>query len=198
MFDKKLRGSAGEYLVCGVLAQFGWAAGLTRDGLARTDAVAVHAESDRAISLQVKTTGVGEGKPARWRVGEKDTRSSTSDSEWYVFVKLEGDAPAISTFYVVPRDHVAAAVWIAHYDWLRSPEVPVGKRNATLSQAMVAEAVFQAYEGRWDLLDVPTHRAPVLLPHSFRDLAQDIPRVGLPERHPWGKKLPAWSKQAPE
>jgi hypothetical protein len=45
MVDTKLLKSAGEHWLCGVLAGFGWAAALTRDGLERTDIVAVHSES---------------------------------------------------------------------------------------------------------------------------------------------------------
>ena len=104
--DKKLRGSAGEYLVCGVLAQFGWAAALTRDGLARTDAVAVNVESQETVSIQVKTVTVGAGESASWRMGKKDIAKAESQTEWYVLVKLEGPPPAKATYYVVPRDHV--------------------------------------------------------------------------------------------
>jgi hypothetical protein len=64
--DRKLRGSAGEHLVCGVLAQFNWAAALTREGVARTDVLAANAETGRTVSLQVKTTWVKTGRLANW------------------------------------------------------------------------------------------------------------------------------------
>jgi hypothetical protein len=47
--DRKLRGSAGEHLVCGVLAQFNWAAALRREGVARTDVLAVNADTGRTV-----------------------------------------------------------------------------------------------------------------------------------------------------
>jgi hypothetical protein len=40
--DTKLTGSAGEHYVCSMLARYGWAPSLTRDGLERTDILAVH------------------------------------------------------------------------------------------------------------------------------------------------------------
>jgi hypothetical protein len=48
--------SAGEHWVCSVLARNGWAAALTRDGLERTDilAVQVAADSRTPIEIQVK------------------------------------------------------------------------------------------------------------------------------------------------
>lgn len=48
--------SAGEHWVCSVLASAGWGAALTRDGLERTDILAVRADGTRRmIEVQVKT-----------------------------------------------------------------------------------------------------------------------------------------------
>jgi hypothetical protein len=189
--DKKLRGSVGEFLVCGVLGQYEWAAGLTRDGIAMTDVLAQHAQTGEAVSVQVKTTWVDEGREAKWQVGLKDIRPATSDSQWYVMVKLEGAAPAASTFFVVPKDHVAAAVWIVHQRWLTDPSVPPGQRNTPVSRAIINERFFARYEGRWDLLGTPSSKAPVLLPSDLRQSAQ-LDRVGLPPDHPWLNGLPKW------
>lgn len=54
--DTKMTKSAGEHWVCSVLARNGWAAALTRDGLERTDilAVQVAADSRTPIEIQVK------------------------------------------------------------------------------------------------------------------------------------------------
>jgi hypothetical protein len=40
--------NAGEHWVCSVLSRYGWAAALTRDGLERTDILAVQTEGPRA------------------------------------------------------------------------------------------------------------------------------------------------------
>ena len=64
--DTKLTGSAGEHYVCAMLARFGWAASLTRDGLARTDVLAVHSVPREMIEVQVKTIRTGS-----WMLGKK-------------------------------------------------------------------------------------------------------------------------------
>jgi hypothetical protein len=185
--DRKLVGSAGEHLVCSVLAQFNWAAALTREGVARTDVLAVNAETGRTISVQVKTRWVRAGLRCNFPLGLKDIVPSTSPTEWYVMVKLEGSAPAGARFFVVPRDHVAAAAWITHQSWMTDPTVLPGTRNAPQNQARVWETVWLDYESRWDLLDGPTDSVPVLLPSSLR---ADQRRVGLPPDHPWIQKVP--------
>jgi hypothetical protein len=190
--DNKLRGSAGEYLVCGALPQLGWAAALTRDGLARTDVLAVNTVTGRTITIQVKTTGGKAARLAKWRVGCKDILPAAGASEWYVMVKLEGTAPAQCRYFVVPRDHMAAAVWIVHQEWLTDPTVKPGKRNTPISLANVGELPFIRYEDRWDLLDTPTDEVPVLLSAWCRQMALEK-RVGLPPDHPWREHLPEWS-----
>ena len=72
--------------MCGVLAQFNWAAALTREGVAWTDVLAVNADTSRTVSLQVKTTWVKTGRLANWLLG--NVLLSTAPSEWYVMVKL--------------------------------------------------------------------------------------------------------------
>ncbi len=59
MADTKLVKSAGEHWVCGVLSRLGWAAALTRDGVARTDILAAHSETGAMIEVQVKTASFG-------------------------------------------------------------------------------------------------------------------------------------------
>ena len=79
MADKKVIKSAGEHWVCSVLARFDWATALTRDGVERTDVLAVH-PGGRQISIQVKTASPAR-KP-RFPLGEKGCLPSTSDTEW--------------------------------------------------------------------------------------------------------------------
>ena len=85
-----------------------------------------------------------------------------------------------------------AAAWIVHQDWLTSPDVPQGRRNAPVSQARVGCSVWKSYEDRWDLLGTPTDDVPVLLPSSLQERAQ-LDRVGLPPGHPWVTRPPEWS-----
>lgn len=101
--DKKLRGSSGEHLVCGVLAQFNWAAALTREGVARTDVLAVSADTGKTVTIQVKTTWREKkpktDRPVGWRLGMKDILPAAVPTEWYVMVKLEGDAPGCDQLF---------------------------------------------------------------------------------------------------
>src|SRR3954447_22969012 len=100
--DTRLTGAAGEHYVCSALARYGWAPSLTRDGLERTDILAVHSSTRRLIEIQVKTVRTG-----HWMLGRKGLSPDLSGHEWYVFVLL-GEPPTTPTCFVVPRDHVAA------------------------------------------------------------------------------------------
>src|SRR6185295_6133299 len=64
--DTKLTGSAGEHYVCSMLARYGCAASLTRDGLERTDVLAVHVVERHMIEVQVKAVRTGS-----WMLGRK-------------------------------------------------------------------------------------------------------------------------------
>jgi hypothetical protein len=189
--DRKLIGSAGEHLVCGVLAQFDWAPALTREGIARTDLLAVNATTSLTVSVQVKTATCGTGRRVNWPLGIKGIVPAQSLGEWYLLVKLEGPTPAHAHYFVVPRDHVAAATWISHMNWLTAPSAPAGSRNAPIAHARVDEGVFSPYAERWDLLNRSTEEVPVMLPPEYRDLANGK-RVGLPPGHPWHNVLPNW------
>jgi hypothetical protein len=55
MPDTKLTKPAGEHWVCSVLARLDWGPALTRDGLERTDILAVRStETRRMVEIQVK------------------------------------------------------------------------------------------------------------------------------------------------
>src|SRR4051794_23832045 len=185
--DTKLTGSAGEHYVCSMLARYGWAASLTRDGLERTDVLAVHVVERHMIEVQVKTVRMGS-----WMLGRKGTMADRSGREWYVFVKL-GAPPGLPESYVVPRDHVAAATWIGHRAWLTEPNVPKGKRNTPLDMARLGAEIWFGYRDGWNQLGPDARQVPVRLPSWMRG-AMDLERVGLPADHPWNDRasIPSW------
>ncbi len=178
--------------MCSVLARLGWAAALTRDGLERTDILAVQGEEPRRmVEIQVKTAN-DLGDRSNWLVGAKAQQFALSEREWFAFVLLPtGAAWQAPRTFVVPRDHVAAAGWIAHQGWLTDPSVPVGQRNTPVERARVNVDVWAGYENKWDLMNQPAYSAPILLPEWVRDLAQEK-RVGLPPGHPWEAEMPVW------
>jgi hypothetical protein len=172
--------------VCSALAQEDWAASLTRDGVERTDVLAVHSETREMVEVQVKTSAT-HAKPS-WRLGEVPL--ARSEREWYVLVALGGSVRERPRCFVVPRDHVAAGAWINHNAWLTAPDVPAGKRNAPMSHARAGVEVWNDYEERWELLRERGDEVPVFLPSWMRE-ASLLDRIGLPPEHPWRGAMPA-------
>ncbi|MFI5728530.1 hypothetical protein ACIA49_00300 [Kribbella sp. NPDC051587] len=191
MPDNKMTKSAGEHWACAMLARHGWAPALTRDGLARTDilAVATHLEDRPAVEIQVKAATAGNGRTT-WLLGNAGSLAS-SQHEWFVFVMLPKRLKSPPRGFVVPRDHVVAARWMIHQEWLTNPEVPAGKRNTPIKSARVSDVVWAGYEDRWDLLGTDTSKVPVLFPSWVRGYAEQE-RIGLPPGHPWINSLPSW------
>lgn len=192
--DTKMTKSAAEHWVCSMLARNDWAAALTREGIARTDVLAVKTTDTRQmIEVQVKgAQDLGSGHDTSWLINAHAQQLAVADHEWFVLVLL----PKRGTFdaprsFVIPRDHLSAAAWIVHHEWLRDPTVPTGKRNTPVERTRLRAWRIEGYEDRWDLLDSPTAHAPVLLDADLRDWAQR-PHIGLPERHPWRDDLPEW------
>ncbi len=183
--------TVGEHWVCATLARHNWAPALTRDGIARTDILAVgtHLAHRPTVEIQVKTAS-DTGNRTSWLLGGITQLAAASEHEWFVFVLLP-KYPLAPKSFVVPRDHASAATWIVHQNWRTHPSAPEGKRNAGLSQARIQSIIWQEYEDRWDLLGTPTSEVHVLLPVWLRQRAQEE-RVGLPPGHPWNDELPQW------
>lgn len=191
--DTKQTKTIGEHHVAAELARRGWAPALTRDGLERTDILAVHVDPSnrRMVEIQVKTAKIATGSSFNWPLGAKTQGPSQHDREYFILVAVPHDLTMAPRNFVVPRSHVAAAAWISHMHWLTEPGIPAGKRNASVEQSRVYLSTFKRYEDRWDLLFIDEPEAPVLLPGRFRDLAQEE-RVGLPPEHAWREHLPEW------
>gem|GEM_PF-550999 len=191
--DTKQTKTIGEHQVAAELARRGWAPALTRDGLERTDILAVLVSSDdrRMVEIQVKTARGSAWRSIGWPLGSKSQEPSRHEREYYVMVAVPHDLTIPPRSFVVPRSHVAAAAWIEHMNWLTEPGMEPGKRNAPVERSRVQLSTFERYEDRWDLLLVDELKAPVLLPERYRDFAQET-RVGLPPGHAWRAMLPEW------
>jgi hypothetical protein len=189
MADNKATKSAGEHWVCSVLARQGWGAALTRDGLERTDILAVDptAEPRHTIEAQVKTCTDVRDRSGTWPL--KAVPFALSDDEWYVFVELDPKTTDQPRSFIVPRDHAAAAIHISHIHWATDPTATRSRNPKNLPR--LAVPVLHGYEDRWDLLRGPASAAPVLLPPEYHEYALSE-RVGVPEGHPWRDSLPEW------
>ena len=189
--DTKMIKTVGEHWVCATLARYGWAPALTRDGLERTDILAVNTDLHHrpVVEIQVKTASQ-RGEGTKWLLGTKAQLLAKSAHEWFALVLLP-EIPGIPRAVVVPRDHLSAAAWIVHQNWLTDPSASPGTRNTSLDQARIHWSFWLGYEDKWDLLGIPTKEVPVLLPSKLRELALDE-RVGLPPDHPWREDLPEW------
>lgn len=192
--DTKLTGSAGEHWVAAVLASRGWAVALTRDGVSRSDVLAVDSRpgGERLmIEVQVKTSR--RTNHTSWLLGEKAQSPSLSEREWFALVELPPlgavGSPAAPRTFIVPRDHLSAAAYAVHMAWLHDATA-TRARNTSVDRARVTAAqAWFGYEDQWGLLDQPASAAPVLLPPDLRAV---IEREGLPEGHPWVAALPRW------
>jgi hypothetical protein len=182
--------TAGEHLVCSMLARHGWAPAMTRDGIARTDILAVSTVLPNRPTVEVQVKAASERAETNFPLGEKAQQLAASDREWFVFVMLP-TPPRPPRCFVVPRNHVAAATWAVHMEWATDPKVAPGTRNTPVSQARVHWEAWEMYEDRWDLLGSPTEEVPILLPDFVRDCI-NLERVGLPAEHPWSTQPPAW------
>ena len=193
MVDTKQTKTIGEHHVAAELARRHWAPALTRDGLERTDILAVLADPQnrRMAEIQVKTARGAVWSSISWPLGTKSQSPSQHQREYFVMVAVPLELTQAPRNFVVPRSHVAAAAWIEHMNWLTEPGIEAGKRNAPVERSRVSLSTFERYEQRWDLLLVDEDQAPVLLPERFRGLALDK-RVGLPEGHSWRAALPQW------
>ena len=191
--DTKQTKTIGEHHVAAELARRGWAPALTRDGLERTDILAVHTgpTSRRMVEVQVKAARGASWPSISWPLGTKSQSAIQHEREYFVLVAVPHDLAVAPRCFVLPRSHVAAAAWISHMDWLTDPGAAPGRRNAPVERARLRLPIVERYENRWDLLFTDDADAPVLLPSRYRELAQEE-RVGLPPGHTWRSKLPQW------
>ncbi|MEV4902847.1 hypothetical protein AB0K08_16090 [Citricoccus sp. NPDC055426] len=186
--DTKQTKTIGEHWAASELARHGWAPAMTRDGLARTDILALHTQTGRMIQVQVKTS-MSDGSRTSWVLGTNAQLPAIADNEWFVLAAIPKDPTQPPRGFIAPRDHVAAAAWISHMAWLTEPSVPPGQRNAGVERSRVQGEVFAGYDGRWDQLTSPTTETSILLPPAYHRLALEQ-RVGLPPNHPWRDDMP--------
>ena len=184
MADTKQTKTIGEHHAAAELARRGWAPALTRDGLERTDILAVLTEgqSRRLVEVQVKTARGGVWNSISWPLGAKSQGPSLHEREYFIMVAVPNDVAIPPRSFVLPRSHVAAAAWIEHMDWLTDPGIEPGKRNAPVERSRVLLPTLARYEDRWDLLLIDESDSPVLLRRtsvSLRPTHASVSRRGM-------------------
>ena len=194
MADTRLTTSIGEHWVCSMLARHDWAAALTRDGLERTDILAVGTtlEDRPLVEIQVKTA-TGASEKTSWALNRKAQQMAQSPREWFVFVACRHCRVGRVGFVVPATAWRPRCGWCTRTGSLTRAARP-GARDAALDRARVRMNVWAGYEDRWDLLATPTDEVPVLLPGWVRERALEA-RVGFPAGHPWCDDLPGWAAQ---
>jgi hypothetical protein len=169
-----LTGAAGEYYIAAELSRRDWLATVTIKNSPGTDVLAQRRGGARLVAIQAKTSW-----GTSWQLGTKDERPSSRNTEWYVLVSLRGEFERPS-FYVVPRNVMAALVYLEHQDWLLDKGHIHGRargvRNENERRTIRARWI-EGYHEQWDLLDGSANSAPFLADHAFLEAEDDI---GLP------------------
>jgi hypothetical protein len=169
-----LTGAAGEYYVAAELSRRDWLATVTIKNAPGTDVLAQRRDGSRIVAIQTKTSS-----GTSWQLALKDERPPSRDNEWYVLVSL-GQLFDRPRFYVMPRNIVAALVYLEHQDWMldtaRVHGPARGARNENERRTIRARWI-EGYLEQWDLLDRSAYRAPFLGDPVFLEVADDI---GLP------------------
>lgn len=86
-----------------------------------------------------------------------------------------------SDYYILPRNHMSALVYIGFEAWLVGGK-PGGRPRQRHSHRAFNPREFEGYRDRWELLDRHASDAPWLLPQWVWSAAEG--GIGLPEGHP--------------
>ncbi len=174
--DRARVGAAGTFETAAQLAHRGWDVGLTYGNAPRTDLVAQHDETKRVIAVQCKaSTG---NQDFLLSVG-CESPSPPGRDEWFVLINIFGPEKR-PTFYVMPRNVVAAYLYISHRVWLRGMKADGSPRKAN-PMRNVHRPEAEPYRERWDLMQTSASEVPYWLPDAIFDWE---PLIGLPEGHP--------------
>lgn len=169
-------GAAGTFYAAAQLAQRGWHASVTIGNAPRTDIVAQHAETQRVIAVQCKTSS-GRGG-FLLNVG-CEAPSLPGRDEWFVLVNISSPDKR-PDFYVMPRNVVVAYIYVEHRTWLRGTKRDGSARRDNPARKVKLDAA-APYCERWDLLEQAEDNAPHYLPDLVFEWEPDI---GLPPGHP--------------
>jgi hypothetical protein len=180
---RSLTGAAGEYYVAAELSLLGWLATVTIKNAPGTDVLARSLESGRVLAVQTKTKSGG-----NFTLTAGDELPTDSDNEWYALVELpekslQSQRP---TFYLVPRNVVAALIFTQHNEWLATPGRR-GQRHRDNARRVIRPSDVQGYREKWELLHRQTSKVPLGLDKEVIAIARGY---GPSDRHRrWPSRL---------
>ena len=174
-----LTGAAGEYHIAAELSRRGWLATVTIKNAPGTDVLAEDADTGHVITIQSKTSSGGD-----FLVGAGCEKPTMQTNAWYALVGLRNPDER-PEFWLVPRNHVAALVYVGHRRWLSEPSKD-GRTRKDSSMRSIARSHITVYYEAWDSLRLPTTEVKYSLPEWFPGWIGKFP---LGEDHPDGKRL---------
>lgn len=163
-------GAAGAFAVAAELSLRGWDASPTFGNAPDVDLIA-RSSKGLLASIQVKAK---RGKDfSMGTTGERP--AEPADNAWFILVSLDASEDRQHQFFIVPRDHVVAAVTVA--------KAAAGLKD---TRNLLGPQEFQEYFEAWELLDRPASEAPWMLPSWVHEHARSFPPPGdivVPDPH---------------
>jgi hypothetical protein len=126
------------------------------------------------VALQVKCSSGG----GSVSLSEKDEQPTAQDNEFFVLVHLQAEDER-PRFFVLPRNFVAALIFVDHRRWLAIPAKSGRPHNDNPRRQVRIDDVW-IYEDSWLLLEEPAStsvKAPPWFVKQWREF-------GLPGGHP--------------
>jgi hypothetical protein len=174
-----LIGAAGEYYIAAELSRRGWLATVTIKNAPGTDVLAEDVHTGHVITIQSKTSSGGD-----FLLGAGCETPTAKTNAWYALVGLRGESER-PEFWLIPRNHVAALIYVGHRKWLSEPGRG-GRARKDSSMRGIARSQVTAYYEAWESLRLPTTKVKYSLPGWFPEWVTQFP---LTDDHPDAKRL---------
>ena len=160
--DKAFVRAAGEhYVLARIASALQLPAGLAPENTKDIDIIAIDANKQDPIRIQVKTRTEGKSADQGWMMHQKH-ENITNEDLFYVFVSLPEkwtDANQPKT-YIMPAKEVAQVLKKTHHDWLTTPGKKGPRKDTTMRRIKphyadspdIPDNWLEEFKDRWDLL----------------------------------------------
>jgi len=123
--SKNMIGTAGEYYVCAELCRRNILALLTPKNNPLFDVLATNPNGKRAISIQVKTMGIGNKQG--WKLGMGITKKQKNDNLYVVLVNMLEEGK--NDFFIYKYDELVERVNEVYQEYMSTPKKDGGKKK---------------------------------------------------------------------